>query len=369
MDRLIDEVVQVSVKDALAAAAATAVNTVAVLGVSTKSGVKTGVQYSQADVEKAYDTEAGDETEAYVSDISKVTKAFFRSNNPGRIVCIPTASVPTEDSVKGILESAISMGRDDNGRVVDFYHIMVRLDSGSADEILALVRAIDEWCVENFRLAHVEIMNKATVNEVRVSLAIRPAKRVAVYFHAEESENSLAAAIVAERCATDPARGTWAHKTLENIIADPILKSEFRDFEDCGINFYTTIASVGDLCFGTIGGSNDVFIDEVIKKDWLKFRTQEAIFDALRSANNGDGVDYNDDGIAAIFGAVNKVFTLASDNSHRYVLPGSYEITVPKYAEISEKEKKVRNLPDVKATFEIQASIQTVKTVELQVVA
>ena len=83
----------------------------------------------------------------------------------------------------------------------------------------------------------------------------------------------------------------------------------------------------------------------------------------------GDGVDYNDNGIQAVAAAVTGIFNTAMDNDHRYVLPDSTEVTVPKYADIPAEDKAVRNLPDVKATFSIQASIHTVKTVELQVVA
>ena len=39
-----------------------------------------------------------------------------------------------------------------------------------------------------------------------------------------------------------------------------------------------------------------VFIDSQVKKDWIRFRVQEALFDALRNANNGDGADYSDAG-------------------------------------------------------------------------
>jgi hypothetical protein len=102
--------------------------------------------------------------------------------------------------------------------------------------------------------------------------------------------------------------------------------------------------------------------------DWLKFRTQEAIFNLLGQANNGDGVDYNDAGIQAVAAAMSNIFTIAQDSEHRYVLPDSVEISVPLYKDIPAEDKAVRNLPRVRATFSIQDSIHTVKTVELQVV-
>ena len=112
-----------------------------------------------------------------------------------------------------------------------------------------------------------------------------------------------------------------------------------------------------------------MFIDSQVKKDWLKFRNQEAIFDVLGSANNGDGVDFNDDGIPGIVAEMTDVFATAENNEHRYILPGSWEITAPLYKDIPAADKDVRNLPKVRAIFHIQESIHTVKTVELQVVA
>ena len=56
MDRLIDEIVKVSVSDAIAAATPTSVNTAAVLGVSTASNAATQVLFDQASVETAYGT-------------------------------------------------------------------------------------------------------------------------------------------------------------------------------------------------------------------------------------------------------------------------------------------------------------------------
>lgn len=360
MDRLIDEIVKVSVSDAMAAASATAVNTVAVLGVCTKSGVETSVQYDQASI----DTEYG------VCDLAKVTKAFFLENNPGKVVCIPCSADPTADNIDDLLDAALNAGYDDNGRAIDFYHVVIRLGSeATAQSAKALIDALDEWCETNFRIAHVELQDRTVAEALCVSLATKAPKRVAAYFHSETSAKSLAAAIVASRCADDPARGTWAHKNLKSILADATSKANIKDAEDKGLNIYATVAGVARLYFGTTAGSKKTFIDEVIKKDWLKFRTQEAIFDVLGSANNGDGVDYNDAGIGAIAGAINRIFTLASDNSHRYVLPDSFEVQVPKYADISAEDKAVRNLPDIKVPFSVQGSIHTVKTVELQVVA
>lgn len=462
MDRLIDEIVQVKVSDALGAATATSVNTAAVVGVTEKQGAETQVLYDQDAVEKAYETGTNrvvflepslttaasgevelslgsdvvanakvtsDSTvrsvlkdiassfnaegytakasatkltitsEAYGAtasadgafsinwdstgfsgspsntdgtdgaDLVAVTKAFFEeADNPGKIVCIPVDADPTASDIADTLDAALNMGRDANNRAIDFYNVIIRLGEGATlASVKYLALALEEWCKTNFKLAHIEVQDRTVGEDVQAALLEKPLTRVAIYFHKEASGKSLAAALVADRCGNDPARGTWAHKSLGSITADPTSKENLKDAQDLGLNIYAKIAGVDRTYFGTTG-SKTAFIDEVVKKDWLKFRTQEAVFNTLGSANNGDGVDYNDDGIQAIAAAMNSIFNTAMDNDHRYVLPDSTDIQVPKYADIPAEDKAVRNLPDVKATFSIQASIHTVKTIELQVV-
>ena len=465
MDRLIDEIVQVRVSDAIAAASATSVNTAAVVGVTTKDGAATQVLYGQDAVKDAYETgtkrviilepslstaasgdvelklgtttvatatvRAGENSSTVKSvlkalassfnaegysakatsttltitsyaygataaadgafsvdyndtgfsgspvntdgeegaDIVNVTASFFEEEpNPGRLVCIPVDADPTAANIVDTLEDALALGKDANNRDIDFYNVIVRLGEGATkSDVLAIVGALETWCKSNFKLAHVEVQDRTVGEDVMADLSLNPPTRVAVYFHKEASGKSLEAALVANRCGNDPARGTWAHKTLASIVADATSKDNLIDAQDCGLNVYVKIAGVDRTYMGTTG-TKTMFIDSVVKKDWLKFRTQEAIFDLLGSANNGDGVDFNDDGIQAVVAAMTDIFKIAQDSEHRYVLPDSWEITAPKYKDIPAEDRAVRNLPRVRATFSIQDVIHTVKTVELQVV-
>ena len=464
MDRLIDEIVQVRVSDAVAAASATSVNTAAVVGVTTKDEVATQVLYGQDAVKEAYETGtprvillepslttaasgevelklggvtvasakvvAGENattvrglvkalassfnvegysakasstaltitSDAYGAtqaadgtftvdydntgfsgspqntngtegaDIVRVSAAFFEEEpNPGKLVCIPVGSDPTGANIADTLDAALAMGKDANNREIDFYNVIVRLGEGATvNGVVAIVGALEMWCKANSKLAHVEVQNRSVGEDVMAELSSNPPTRVAVYFHKEASGKSFAAALVANRCGNDPARGTWAHKTLASLVADATSKENLIDAQDLGLNVYVKIAGVDRTYFGTTG-SKSKFIDTVVKKDWLKFRTQEAIFNLLGQANNGDGVDFNDGGIQSVGAAMTSIFADAMDNEHRYVLPDSAEVSVPLYKDIPAEDKAVRNLPRVRATFSIQESIHTVKTVELQV--
>ena len=144
-------------------------------------------------------------------------------------------------------------------------------------------------------------------------------------------------------------------------------KQKLKNAEELGLNIYATIAGTDKTIFATIG-TDMKFIDSVVKKDWMKFNCQVAVFDALRKGNNGDGVNYYDDGIADIEGALRSVGKTAESNENRYIIPDSFDVQTQKYADIPENDKKKRNLPNTSAVFEVQESIHTVKTIELRVV-
>lgn len=369
MDRLIDEIVKVSLADATAAAAATSVNTVAVLGVSSQSGAATKVCVSQNEVDTAFGS---------TSDLAKITKGFFLGLNPGKIVGIPTTAAPTKSTIAGLLDAALALGKDASNRPIDFYHVIIRFPStADADDIIEMIDGdssnvgLEEWCETNFKVAHVEIEDRTVAESVLSGMTKNP-KRVAIYFHSETNQRSLAAAICGERCSKDPARGTWAHKNLPTLVADATSRSQLADANLNGLNVYCTVAGVDRMFFGTVGTAleNETFnfIDSQIKKDWIKFRVQEKIFNLLGDANDGDGVDFNQGGIDAVVTAVTNVLSIAEDKEHRYILPGSSNVDAPLYEDIPDADKGIRNLPYVSGTFSIQESIHTVKTVQLQVV-
>lgn len=476
MDRIIDEIVKVSVKDAIASATVTSLNTAAVVGVTDKDGAKTQVAYDQNEVEEAYETgekrvifieptlsgtlasgdvelecsgnvvatakiKTGDNastvrtlvkalasdfnsgkpgkgvpgykavasatrltitSDAYGAtasedgvfsidynstgfsgspnntdgvegaDIVKVTKAFFQEEaNPGKLVCIPVAADPSGSDIADILEEALEMGKDDNHRDIDFYNVIIRLGSGAtSSSVVSLAVALDEWCGENFRFGHIDVQDRAVAEDAIAALVDYNITRVAIYFHLEESGKVCGAAIVADRCGNDPAKGTWALKTLDSLVADPTTKANFKDAQSLGLNIYAKVSGVDCLYFGTVCAP-DKFIDSVMKKDWMKFNAQIAIFDALRKGNNGDGITFDDAGINDVVTALTSVGTKAADKDHQYIMDDvehQFEVEAPKYKDIPKEDVKVRNLPKVKMRFSIMDFIHTVKTVELQVV-
>lgn len=348
MDRLIDEIVKVEVKDAAAAGTAASVNTVAFFAVGDDDVVK--VVTSKSEAPEGFEAAAA---------------SFFEESNPGKFVAIakdPASTAITAQEVTDALDAALAMGKDENSLDIDFYHVVINVGASAPSGLIA---ALESWCGDNFKMAHVEFTSRTAAISALTGMT-NPTKRVAIYYHSETSGKTLAMALCANRCAGDPAKGTWAHKTLNAIEADATSKTELVSAQTNGLNIYCKVAGVNRTFFGTCG-SKTLFIDSQIKKDWVKFRVQEAIFNLLGQANNGDGIDYNDAGIASVQATINNIFTTAADNDHRYIMPDAFEVTVPKYANIPADQKEVRNLPLVNGVFAIQDSIHTVKTIEIQV--
>mgnify|MGYP004449922123 CR=1 FL=1 len=350
MDTKMESIVKVDVTKASTLATQTSINTVALIGKS-KSGAVAGT---------VTDLETGLETYGKDEEMGKLLKSFFGESNPGEVYCQPIESV-TGETIVAAIEAVIEKK--------DVYHFVVRAD---ADTSASEIKSIQEKAAELFKFVHVEFSDIANVKTVmgNATITANPPTRVAVYYHSEESGKSLAAALVANRCAVDPARGTWAHKTLDGIEPDNIGKSDFDALaagaSALGVNVYTTIAGVNRTFLGT-SCSNDQFIDTQIKKDWLKFRVAEEIFNLLGNANDGYGVEFDDAGIQSVCGAVNKIFGIANDAKHRYIMDNSWDVEAPKYADIDTQKKKNRTLSGVVAHCDIMNSIHKVDRVTIMV--
>ena len=348
MDKKMDYVVKVVVTDALAQATPSAVNTVALVGGS-EDGSDVGIMYSTDDIAETY----GEDSELHV-----LSKSFFGENNPGKVACVPFDW--DSDDIEKVLNSALE--------AADLYHFVIRAPRDtSAEELVTLATKLNSWCSANYRFAHLESQDFDKAIDALIGLnELKPA-RVAIYYHDEPLGYSLAAAIVADRCAVDPARGTWAHKSLKTVTPDKLKTAQFAQAKNNGLNVLTSVAGVARLFFGTAGASTK-YIDSQIKKDWIKFRTAEEIYNLLGSANGNYGVEYDDGGIQSVGAAVNKILTQANGSTRRYIMDNSWDVTVPLFADIEKAQVEKRNLPDIRATFSIMQSIHTVEQVDLIVV-
>ena len=112
------------------------------------------------------------------------------------------------------------------------------------------------------------------------------------------------------------------------------------------------------------------FIDNIVKDDWIRFNVQSRIYQLLGEANNGNGVTYDDAGIAAVAAAVLNVLTVAQDTDHQYVMVDSATVDYKPYSYLAKnyaEDVRKRNLPLISGRYARMNSIHTVVQVQLLV--
>ena len=345
MAQIIDKIVNISITDATSSVETTDVNTVAIVGASGTDGAEAGSYSSSSAVGEAYGTE---------SELYKMAAVFFGQEAcPDQVVCIPAGSSLTENlaNVQAAAES------------YDFYHVCINAQSDTA---ASEVTTLNLWLAEAHKVAHVQCVYTATIAECS-ALVVEGNTRVAIYRHATGGEY-LHVAIVAKRCGTDSARGTFAHKTVTGVTTDTYTADDYSSAVDAGVNVYTKVAGTSRLFMGTTASASD-FIDSVVKDDWVRFNVQSKIYALLGDANDGAGLNYNDAGIAAVAACVTNVLAVAEGTGREYVMSG-YSVSYKDYeylAENNASDVTKRNLPLITGTYQRMNSIHTVDTVSLTV--
>lgn len=150
----------------------------------------------------------------------------------------------------------------------------------------------------------------------------------------------------------DPGSQTWAYKQLTGVVADDLTSAQVNAIIGKNGNVYTTIGGVDCTRYGKVFSGE--YVDVVRGIDWLRARLQEAVFSLLV---NTDKVPMSDVGISMVAGAVSSV--LAAAESAGVLISGSSEITVPKYADLTEAQKLARELP-VSFTAKLEGAIHFV---------
>lgn len=353
MDLQINEIVKVNLVDGRAGTAAASVNTAALLVKGDPSGFpKGGKFYAKA---KDFTDEFQDADAIYTR---AVDTFFAQESTPAGLWVIAYDSDPVQ-AVKDAAEEG-----------TDFYNV-IYLDNEGA----LTASKVNEWNTAMagiYKVLHVQTnQTKEQVETLAEGLKDYDGlKRVALYlgyYKAEEKDGegnvtaaedySLSApAIVANRCGVDPARGTWAHKTLVGVKAMDVLT--ISDIKNLAIvNEYRNVAGEGRLFFDYTASGG--FIDETVKQDWVKFNIETEIYNALRTSNSGYGVEFNDSGIAQLQAIVGNVLNIAADSEHRYI-GDDFTVTAPRYRDLPGADKKARNVSGIKATCSILGAVHTV---------
>ncbi len=342
MAQIIDQIVKISIQDAVSGVTTTDVNTVALVGASDESGATAQEVASAEGAETAFGKD---------SQLAAMARAFFaQDSQPSRVVCVPAGS----DALAAAKAAATKLG---------FYHVC--LATGDGEVAAETLKSWQEWLADAKKVLHVQVSRESAE-----SLKSHGNDRVAVYVHAEKldtGDEHLPVAVVALRCAADSARGTFAHRTVSGITADSYTVEEYNAMTDAGLNVYAEVAGEARLFMGTTGSATD-FVDQVIKDDWIRFNVQSRIFRLLGEANDGHGVNYDDAGIAAVAATVSNVLGVAADTDHQYVMEDSFSVSYKPYSYLKENnadDVRKRNLPLVSGSYARMNSIHTVRQVTL----
>lgn len=360
MAQIIDQIVNISIQDAISGVTTTDVNTMALVGKagSGKDSAVAGEFASSDDIGKAY----GTDSELYAMGV----KFFAQDSQPSKVVCIPSTNFA------GALEAVKAASEK-----FAFYHICADADSPTLEQL----KAFQDELADAKKVLHLQIPateGHATEKALMKGLSEYGANRIAVYLHdsvfsAGDGTNPasgeyLNVAIVANRCAADSARGTFAHKKCKSVTADSYGNSEYAELVGAGLNIYLTVSGEARLFMGTTCDASH-FIDQVVKDDWIRFNVQSRIFALLGEANDGHGVNYDDAGIASVAASVSNVLSTAADTDHQYIMDGfsvdfrNYDYLKENYAD----DVRKRNLPLISGEYSRMNSIHTADRVTITV--
>lgn len=391
MAEIIDQIVRISIQDALSSVTTVDVNTVALVGKAT--GMSAAEVSSLAGAKTAF----GENSELY-----QMMKAFFaQDSQPSKVVGIPAGT----DALAAVQAAAENF---------NFYHVVVATDDASSFT-LATIKNWHEWLADVKKVAHVQVKDVAALagTDGRADAGY---DRVALYVHKEmfsiiqtvydastgeitvstltelpsgwtdhaskkvttdDDETTtvevaweyLNVGIVALRCSSDSARGTFAHKKCKGVTPDSYSVEDYNSAMERGINLYVKVAGEARLFMGYTS-SKEHFIDQIVKDDWIRFNAQSRIFKLLGEGNNGNGVNYDDAGIGAVAASVLNVLTLAQDTDHQYVMADSASVDYKPYSYLVAnypEDVRSRNLPLISGRYARMNSIHTVVQVSLQV--
>lgn len=161
-----------------------------------------------------------------------------------------------------------------------------------------------------------------------------------------------------------PGSQTWEYKTITGASPSKLTDAQVRSFQKIPVLYYVRVAGRNITMNSKVGSGE--WIDIIRLRDYLVTEIQERVFTTLVNAKK---VPYNDEGIAAIQGAVTNVLIAAQNNgaidADAYQDDGTvvrgYTVSVPLAMNIPKSDKKERRLRNVNFTARLAGAIHNVK--------
>lgn len=269
-------------------------------------------------------------------------------------------------SLLNVAELSIKQTHADPGVATDLAAILLQDDTwyalhttfNSKDYVLAAAA----WVESNTKLYLVDVNETEAIN---VAVGSTPGDTLYALFQLTYNRtvgsyysipsSMFSAAWMGRVLPDEPGSETWKFKTLAGIVPMRLTSTQRTNLRARKANSYTTIAGVNKTWEGTVAGGDLGFIDVTRGLDWLEDDMAKSVFEALAGEEK---IPYTDAGIAVIRSEVKSSLKRAAA---RTIIADDFEISVPKVAAISQADKALRKLPDVKFTATLQGAIHSVQ--------
>lgn len=366
MAEIIDQIVKISIQEAISSVTTVDVNTVALVGrvgATISANAEQGIAAFTPSTDPMQTASANAVKEAYGADSELYAMAmtfFSQDSQPSRIVCIPIGQSAANSAILDAVKAAAPN--------FAFYHVVV----ASNDEEFGLplltdpATGLQAWLADAKKVSEIQVADASGLKD-------HGCDRVLVVQHTENtasgSRDFILPGVVGYVCALDSAGCTMAHKKCKGATPDTFDVDQYNALVEGGINVYTKVSGEARLFMGTTA-DKEHFIDQVIKDDWIRFNVQSRIYQLLGEGNNGKGVNYDDAGIASVAATVLDVLSLAADTEHQYIMKDEYNVDYKPYSYLVKnyaEDVRKRNLPLISGNYKRMNYIHTVVSVKLQV--
>lgn len=182
--------------------------------------------------------------------------------------------------------------------------------------------------------------------------------RTAGWYH--PSTASMLCAAIAGRCLPlEPGAVTFFGKSLAGLAPAPLTATHRTNLVARRAGSYEAVDGTGlSVTFGgSVGSAVMGFLDVRRNLDWLNDDMTKSVFEAIVE---NDVLPFTDPGIGIIENKVRGSLTRAARKGVLAAPPGKNDVTVPRAADISNADKAIRRLPDVRFNAVTSGAIHSV---------
>lgn len=253
-------------------------------------------------------------------------------------------------------------------------------DPGVATDLTAIALENDSWyalCAPGWNsnaqilaiAAHIEAIRKIYIADCSdsesVTLAVSGSDtlddlktaayaRTAAMYHPSPADMA-GAAWLGRVLPIDPGSDSWKYKTLAGVNPVTLTATHRVNLRAKKANTYQTIAGLNITWEGTTADGD--FIDVQRGLDWIDDDMTKSVYEALAGS---DKIPYTNAGVAQIEGAVRGSLSRAVSMGILADDP-EYTVTVPLVSAVSNADKALRLLPDVKFSATLAGAVHKVE--------